>query len=175
MTAGALGRRRFLALATGVAVAAAVPRRARATERPIRGGVLKQIGLEPLTFDVHAAASCETQLVSSLVRRTLFKVVHGARYRPSDFTLAPDLALRAVVSADGRTYTITLRPDVRWESRPPVNGREVVAADVKYSIPSASTWRIPSPRSSTAWPSPGARSCRRRWRIGRAISRPPSP
>lgn len=37
-----------------------------------RGGVLKQIGL---------------------VRRTLFWVVHGARYKPSDLTLAPDLAL----------------------------------------------------------------------------------
>jgi ABC-type transport system substrate-binding protein len=134
VTAGALGRRHFLALATGAAVTAAVPRRARATERPLRGGVLKQIGLEPLTFDVHATASCETQLVSSLVRRTLFKVAHGARYRPSDFTLAPDLALNALVSADGRTYTITLRPDVRWESRPPVNGRELVAADVKHSL-----------------------------------------
>ena len=83
---------------------------------------LTQIGLEPLTFDVHATASCGTQLVSSLVRRTLFKVVHGARYRPSDFTLAPDLALTALVSADGRTYTIALRPDVRWESRPPPSG-----------------------------------------------------
>jgi peptide/nickel transport system substrate-binding protein len=29
---------------------------------------------------------------------------------------------------------ITLRPGVRWEARPPVNGRELVAADVKYSI-----------------------------------------
>ena len=134
MTARALGRRRFLALATGAAVTAAVPGRARATERPLRGGVLKQIGLEPHTFDVHATASCETQLVSSLVRRTLFKVVHGARYRPSDFTLAPDLALKALVSADGRTYTIALRPDVRWESRPPVNGRELVATDVKHSL-----------------------------------------
>ena len=96
--------------------------------------MLKQIGLEPPTFDVHATASYQTQLVSSFVRRTLFKVVHGARYGPSDFTLAPDLALKASASADGRTYTITLRPGVRWESRPPVNGRELVAADVKYSL-----------------------------------------
>lgn len=135
MTAGALGRRRFLTLAiTGATVAMAVPGRARATERPVRGGVLKQIGLDPLTFDIHATASHRTQLVSSLVRRTLFRVVHGARYGPSDFTLAPDLALEARTSTDGRTYTITLRPGVRWESRPPVNGRELVAADVKYSL-----------------------------------------
>jgi peptide/nickel transport system substrate-binding protein len=128
------GRRRFLALAAGAAAAAAAPRRAGATERPVRGGVLKQIGLEPPTFDVHATASHPTQLVSSFVRRTLFKLVHGARYRPSDFTLRPDLALEAVASADRRTYTITLRPGVRWESRPPVNGRELVAADVKFSL-----------------------------------------
>ncbi len=134
MTAGAPGRRRFLALAAGAAAAAAAPRRAGATERPVRGGVLKQIGLEPPTFDVHATASHQTQLVSSFVRRTLFKVVHGARYGPSDFTLAPDLALEASASADRRTYTITLRPGVRWESRPPVNGRELVAADVKFSL-----------------------------------------
>ncbi len=128
------GRRRFLALAAGAAAAAAAPRRVEATERPVRGGVLKQIGLEPPTFDVHATASHQTQLVSSFVRRTLFKLVHGARYGPSDFTLAPDLALEAVASADRRTYTITLRPGVRWESRPPVNGRELVAADVKFSL-----------------------------------------
>ena len=116
--AHALGRRRFLAAAAGAA--AAIPRPAGAQGRPLRGGALKQIGLDPPTFDVHATASHETQLVSSFVRRTLFKFVNGARYGPSDFTLAPDLALKAVMSADGRTYTITLRPGVRWEARPPV-------------------------------------------------------
>ena len=134
MTAGALGRRRFLTLAAGAAAGVTAPRPARAAGQPVRGGVLKQIGLEPPTFDVHATASSQTQLVSSLVRRTLFKLVHGARSGPSDFTLAPDLALKAVASPDGRTYAITLRAGVRWESRPPVNGRELVAADVKYSL-----------------------------------------
>ena len=131
---GTLGRRRFLALAAGAVAGSAAPRRAEARERPVRGGVLKQIGVDPPTFDVHATASDQTQLVSSLVRRTLFKVGCGARHAPSDFTLAPDLALKTVTSADGRTHTITLRPGVRWESRPPVNGRELVAADVKYSL-----------------------------------------
>jgi peptide/nickel transport system substrate-binding protein len=128
----AIGRRRFLAIAAG-ATALAVPRGARA-QRPIRGGVLKHIGLEPSTFDIHASASHQTQLLSSFVRRTLFKFVNGARYGPSDFTILPDLALKATPSPDGKVYTIKLRPGVRWESRPPVNGREVVAADVKYSF-----------------------------------------
>jgi peptide/nickel transport system substrate-binding protein len=130
---GALGRRRFLTVAAGAAAVASMPRGARA-QAPIRGGVLKQIGLDPETFDVQATASPQTQLVSSFVHRTLFKVVSGARYGPSDFALVPDLALKAAVSGGGRVYTITLRRDVRWESRPPVNGRALVAADVKYSI-----------------------------------------
>ena len=128
-----LGRRRFLMIGAGAA-AAMVPRPARAQERPIRGGVLKHIGIEPSTFDVQATPAYQTQLLSSFVHRTLFKFVNGARFGPSDFTLLPDLALRADVSADGKVYTIKLRRGVRWEARPPVNGREVVASDVKYTM-----------------------------------------
>src|SRR5712692_2723058 len=103
--ARALGRRRFLAIGAFASAAAVVPRPARAQERPIRGGVLKHIGIEPSTFDVQATADYQTQLVSSFVHRTLFKFVNGARFGPSDFTLVPDLALRADVSADGKVYT----------------------------------------------------------------------
>ena len=79
---GTLGRRRFLALAAGAVAGSAAPLRAAARERPVRGGVLKQIGVDPPTFDVHATASDQTQLVSSLVRRTLFKIGCGARHAP---------------------------------------------------------------------------------------------
>jgi len=128
------GRRDFLKLAAGAAAATWSPRAAFAEPRPRRGGVLKVIGLEPPSFDTHGTISAQTQLLSSLVRRTLFKFVNGARYGASDFTLVPDLALKAEVSRDGRVYTIALRPGVRWEARAPVNGRELVAADVKYSF-----------------------------------------
>ena len=129
------GRRAFLKLAAGAAATAAWhPGEVFAQAQPKRGGVLKVIGLEPPTFDTHGTISYQTQLISSFVRRTLFKYVNGAKYGPSDFTLVPDLALKADVSKDGRVYTIALRPGVRWESRAPVNGRELVAADVKYTF-----------------------------------------
>src|SRR5207253_2426374 len=35
---------------------------------------------------------------------------------------------------DGKVYTFTLRKGVRFHQKPPVNGREVVADDVKYSL-----------------------------------------
>ena len=101
-------------------------------ESPRRGGTLKCIGLEPGSFDPHLGAAEATALVSSLVRRTLFKV--GPALRTADASPIPDLALRAEPSRDGRIHTITLRPGVRWEPKTPVHGREVVAADVKYSL-----------------------------------------
>ncbi len=129
------GRRNFLRLVGGAAAAVTLrPGEAAAQRRPRRGGVLKHIGVEPPTFDPQVTVAYQTQLVSSFVRRTLFKFVNGAPYGPSDFTLVPDLATKAAVSKDGRVYTITLRKGVRWEARSPVNGRELVASDVKYSL-----------------------------------------
>lgn len=135
-TAAALvGRRDFLRLVGGAAAALTLrPGEAAAQRRPRRGGVLKHIGVEPPTFDPQVTVAYQTQLVSSFVRRTLFKFVNGAPYGPADFTLVPDLATQAAVSKDGRVYTITLRKGVRWETRSPVNGRELIASDVKYSM-----------------------------------------
>jgi len=128
-------RRDLLKLVGGAAAATLFPPAAAlAHMRPRRGGSLKHIGVEPATFDPQATVAYQTQLMSSFVRRTLFKFVNGASYGPSDFTLVPDLATRAAVSKDGRVYTITLRKGVRWEAKPPVNGRELVASDVKYSM-----------------------------------------
>lgn len=136
---GFSGRREFLKLGVGIGAGAMWPRPAYARP-PKRGGVLKHIGVEPSSFDIHGpwpswgAPASATYLVSSLVRRTLFRFSAGAGAGPSDFSLVPDLALKADVARDGKTYTISLRRGVRWASRPPVNGRELVAADVKYSI-----------------------------------------
>jgi peptide/nickel transport system substrate-binding protein len=131
-----LERREFLKLAASSAAAlAAAPRASLAQPpQPRRGGVLKQVGLEPPTFDIHGSVSYQTQLISSFVHRTLFKYVNGAKSGPSDFTRVPDLAQNADVSQDGKTYTIALRRGVRWDAKPPLNGREFVAADVKYSM-----------------------------------------
>lgn len=72
-----MGRRRFLAIGAGVA--AAIPRRARP---PTRGGVLKHIGLEPVTFDVHATAAHQTEGVRQMdAHRVPVRRLHGL-YRP---------------------------------------------------------------------------------------------
>ena len=50
-------------------------------------------------------------------------------YKPGTTELVPDLAESYEVSDDGLVYTFTLRPGVKFH-----NGREMTAADVKYSL-----------------------------------------
>ncbi len=136
MTAGRLGRRELLAAGGGAVALALAPPAARAARAPRvkRGGILKHVALEPWTFDIHASPSPATQMASSLVRRTLVRCARDPRSGAPDLAIAPDLAARWRVSPDGRTYTFGLRPGVHWERKPPVDGRELVAADVKYTL-----------------------------------------
>src|SRR5439155_1547152 len=50
-------------------------------------------------------------------------------YEPGTTKLVPHLAESFTVSADGKSYTFKLRRGVKFH-----NGREVTAADVKYSL-----------------------------------------
>src|SRR5262249_48140230 len=50
----------------------------------------------------------------------------------NDLTLKGDLAESWQGSPDQRVWTFTLRRGVKWQNVPPVKGRELTAADVKY-------------------------------------------
>jgi peptide/nickel transport system substrate-binding protein len=50
----------------------------------------------------------------------------------TDLGLKGDLAESWTASPDHRVWTFKLRQGVKWHNLPPVNGREFVAADVKY-------------------------------------------
>ena len=50
----------------------------------------------------------------------------------ADLTLKGDLAEAWQGSADFRTWTFKLRQGVKWHNVPPLNGRELVAEDIKY-------------------------------------------
>lgn len=58
--------------------------------------------------------------------------------------IAPNLAETWTISPDLKTYTFSLRKGVRWQNISPVNGRELVADDVEFSLrrymESDSTW-----------------------------------
>src|SRR4029434_2884339 len=60
-----------------------------------------------------------------------FKV--GAGVPPGVFIVEPDLAERWE-EPDDTTVVFHLRRGVRWHNKPPVNGRELVAEDVKFTF-----------------------------------------
>ena len=56
----------------------------------------------------------------------------GADVTPGTFIIEPDLAERWE-ELDDTTYVFHLRQGVKWHNKPPVNGRELVAEDVKFT------------------------------------------
>jgi ABC-type transport system substrate-binding protein len=67
-------------------------------------------------------------------------------YKPGTTELIPDLAESYTISEDGLTYTFKLRRDVKFH-----NGRELVAADIKYSIERAVNPETQSPGQGFFW------------------------
>jgi ABC-type transport system substrate-binding protein len=67
-------------------------------------------------------------------------------YNPGTTELIPDLAESYTVSEDGLVYTFTLHEGVKFH-----NGRELVAADIKYSIERAVNPETQSPGQGFFW------------------------
>ena len=51
---------------------------------------------------------------------------------PNDLTLAGDLAESWEANPEQRVWTFKIRQGVKWQNVAPLNGRELVAADLKY-------------------------------------------
>lgn len=73
-------------------------------------------------------------------RMILRNVMEGLMVQRDDGTLEPGLASGYEVSADGRTYTFTLREDILWE-----NGTPVTAADFVFAFRRIFDPQVPSP------------------------------
>jgi peptide/nickel transport system substrate-binding protein len=99
---------------------------------PKRGGILRVRGRDPVHFDPHLTRNQRTQSALSFVYSKLLRHKVGADVRPGTFIVEPDLAERWE-SPDDTTYIFHLRQGVKWHNKPPVNGRELVAEDVKFT------------------------------------------
>jgi peptide/nickel transport system substrate-binding protein len=103
-------------------------------QTPKRGGVLRIADREAPNLDPHLAVSFLTHSWSSMVYGQLVRFAYGPEQKhPADFTIVPDLAEKWEYK-NPTTLVFTLRKGVRFHNKPPVNGREVTAEDVKYSI-----------------------------------------
>ena len=131
--------RRDLLKAAGVAAAGlsagglVIPETARA-QTPKRGGTLRlALQADPVTgLDPHQSISFLTQIPLSFAYSRLVKVKAGPSVKPMTYPLEPDLA-ESWTQPDDKTYVFKLKKGVRWHPKPPVNGRELTADDVKYT------------------------------------------
>jgi peptide/nickel transport system substrate-binding protein len=101
---------------------------------PKRGGVLTRASAwDPPVIDPRLTQSVGTfQFVgltsNRLVRYAFADEAAGA----NDLGLKGDLAESWSPGAEHRVWTFKLRQGVKWHNVPPLNGRELTAADVKY-------------------------------------------
>src|SRR5215471_14941934 len=101
--------------------------------QPKRGGILRVRGYDPVHFDPHQTPSFKTHTTLSFVYSKLVRHKVGPEVSPGIFHVEPDLAERWE-QPDDTTYVFHLRQGVKWHNKPPLNGRELVAQDVKFTF-----------------------------------------
>lgn len=89
---------------------------------PATGGTLKEgiVGTPRFINPLLAAAPAD---------RDLTTLVYSGLMRAHGEEIIPDLAQKVVVSSDGKIYTFTLKPNLKWH-----DGEPVTAQDVVFSI-----------------------------------------
>jgi len=103
-------------------------------QTPRQGGVLRIADREAPNLDPHLSVSFLTHSWANMVYSQLVRYAHGPEQKhPADFTVVPDLAEKWEHKSS-TVIEFTLRKGVKFHNKPPVNGREVTAEDVKYSM-----------------------------------------
>jgi len=131
-----LSRRDLLKLGGGAAAVALTPGTSTPpawAQTPKRGGVLTIRGWDPPHFDPHLTVSYKTHIAYSFTHSRLVKHKVGPGLQPGVFSIEGDLA-ESWTQPNENTYVFKLRRGVRWHNKPPVNGRELDAEDVVYTL-----------------------------------------
>jgi len=128
-----LSRRHLLKLG-GAALAGAslAPAMARA-QTPKRGGTLALRTWDPPHFDPFQTISYKTHIALSFTHSRLLRHKAGPSVVPGTFPIEGDLA-ESWTQPNETTYVFKLRRGVKWHNKPPVNGRELTADDVVFSV-----------------------------------------
>jgi peptide/nickel transport system substrate-binding protein len=127
--------RRLALVLSGALLAVLLAAPTAPAQQPKRGGVFRVAEREAPGLDPHLSISFLTHSYVSLAYGQLVRFPNGPEQKsPTDFSILPDLAEKWTVSKDGTLYTFHLRKGVHFHNKPPVNGRELVADDVKYSL-----------------------------------------
>jgi peptide/nickel transport system substrate-binding protein len=112
--------------------------------QPRRGGILRTAGGPVGTvLDIHRAKAIPESLVWQWAGNFLMRYSASAPY-----LVEPDLAKsQPEIPGDGTLLVFRLRPEAKWQDRPPVGARPVTAEDVKASFERIKALAQKSPRS----------------------------
>src|SRR4029077_9052690 len=102
-------------------------------QTPKRGGTLSLRLWDPPHWDPHLTVSYKTHILHTFSHSRLLKNRAGPSVVPGTFPFEVALA-ESWTQPNETTYVFKLRRGVRWQNKPPVNGREVTAEDVVYSV-----------------------------------------
>lgn len=120
------------ATATKVVLPTATPEQAEI----VPGGILRlSTYADPPYWDPNQGPSGEVHGQINHAHAFLVNMRYGPEYPQWDFTVTTDgVAESWEISDDGLIYTFHLKKGVKFQNKPPLNGRELVAEDVKWSI-----------------------------------------
>ena len=104
------------------------------TKPPKKGGALARASAwDPPVLDPRLTQSVGLYQFAGLVHNRMVRYAFPDEISgPGDMSLKGDLAESWTTSPDGRVWTFKIRKGVKWQNVPPLNGRELVAADIKY-------------------------------------------
>src|SRR5437667_7487173 len=128
-----LSRRDLLALGGLTFAHSAVTPFLASAQTPKRGGTLTLRCWDPPFFDQMLSTAYRVQIPISFTHSRLIRHKAGPGVPPTTFPLEGDLA-ESWSQPDETTYVFKLRRGVRWHPKPPVNGRELTAEDVRYTV-----------------------------------------
>ena len=117
----------------GAAVGGMVRSTSALAQAPKRGGTITIRAWDPIHFDPYLSITYKTQVAYSFTHSRLLKHRAGPSVTPGTFPIDGDLA-ESWSQPTETTYVFNLRRGVRWHPKPPVNGRELTAEDVVYSV-----------------------------------------
>ena len=121
------------ALAAGATSSVLAGSRPAEAQTPKRGGRFRlRSHVPPVHFDPQQTIAFSTMIPLSFAYSRLVKVKGGSAVVPGTQPIEGDLAESWERQGD-TVYVFKLRKGVRWHNKPPVNGRELTAEDVRYT------------------------------------------
>jgi peptide/nickel transport system substrate-binding protein len=104
-------------------------------KEPKAGGILHVAAtwdVGPMDPSVSAAGGTVT--VPNMGYNRLIGIQRGPKANPFQVALTPELAQSWERSPDGLVFTFKIRPDIKWQNLPPLNGRTFTAQDAMFAL-----------------------------------------